>query len=127
MRALCWILPLLAVCAAADEATDRADIARTIVVFNDPARRLEILEPNADVPDLRHCARAEVSQIFLQVKAVRFVTPDVALADASATQYGTMILKHSTAAVFILKREGAVWKIDSLRIPESCLAIVPVR
>jgi hypothetical protein len=86
-----------------------------------------VLTPKADVPDLARCFRPESSQVYFEVRAIRFVTDDVALADTVMTQYGTMILNRQGRAFFVLKREGADWKIDSLRMPENCLAVVPLR
>jgi hypothetical protein len=57
-----------------------------------------------------------VSQVYFEATAIRLVTPDVAFVDATAAQYGSVILKRSTAAVFVLKREGGAWRISVMRI-----------
>ena len=44
------------------------------------------------------------------------MTPDVAFADATASQFGSVILKRSSPAMFVLKREDGVWRISVLRI-----------
>jgi hypothetical protein len=123
MRALCCILlvvPLL----RADEAADRTAIRKAIHTFNDASARPSVLTPNADVPNLAGCWRQELSQIYFEMKTVRFVTPDVALADAAANRYG--LGKQTAPAFFVLKREGAEWKIDVLRLNFNCMAIVPL-
>ena len=63
-------------------------------------------------------ARAEESADFAAVhKAVAtFNHPsDVAFVDATASQFGSVILKRSGPAMFVLKREGGVWRISVLR------------
>ena len=123
MKAIC--LMLLPLFLHADEAADRAAIGKVIHSFNDVYARQSVLVPKPDIPDLSRCWRQELSQIYFEMKSVRFVTPDVALADANANRYG--LGKQSAPAVFVLKREGADWKIDSLRLNDNCVAIVPLR
>ena len=124
MKAFCLLLlvPLL----HGDEAADRTVIRQTISKFNNDYERKSVLARDADVPDLSLCWRQEVSPIYFEVAAVRFVTPDVALADAHANRYQRMG-KQTGDAFFVLKREGDVWKIDSLRMMSNgCLTIVPL-
>jgi hypothetical protein len=123
---LCLLL-LTSLCALADRDADREAIRKAIATFNHEPERSAVLAPNADVPDLARCFRPESSQVYFEVRAIRFVTADVALADAAMAQYGTMILNRRGRAFFVLKREGADWKIDSLRMPENCLAVIPLR
>ena len=124
MKALCCLF--LALCFLhADEAADRTAIRKAIHSFNDPGARQAVLAPDADVPDLSGCWRQEVSPILFEVKSVRFVTPDVALADAAANRYS--LGKQTAPAFFLLKRSGADWKIDSLRLVNNdCVTIVPL-
>jgi len=124
MRALCCLLLLLPLLHA-DEAGDRTAIGQAIHRFNDTSARQSVLAPNADVPDLSGCWRQEVSPIYFQMKTVRFVTPDVALADAAANRYS--LGKQTAPAFFVLKRAGADWKIDALRLMNNkCVTIVPL-
>ena len=124
MRALSCLLlvfPLL----QADEAADRKAIGKAIHTFNDTTARASVLVPDADVPDLAGCWRQEVSPIYFEMKAVRFVTPDVALADAAANRYS--LGKQTAPAFFVMKRVGAEWKIDALRLMNTnCVTIVPL-
>jgi hypothetical protein len=123
MRTLC-LLAILPFCVHADEAADRTAVRKAIHTFNDVYARQSVLAPNADIPDFSRCWRQELSQILFETKAVRFVTPDVALADADANRY--QLGKQTAQAFFILKREGADWKIDSLRMMNNCVTIVPL-
>ena len=75
-----------------------------------------MLARDADLPPLDRFAGQEVSQIYFAVTAIRFVTPDVAFADATASQFGSVIVKRSSPAMFVLKREDGVWRISLLRI-----------
>jgi hypothetical protein len=121
----------LALAAAAfawgDEASDRAAIQNAIKQFNDPQTRASVLAPGADIPDLSGRPWDQRSRLYFTFKDVRFITPDVAMADATASQYGSLMLRNEPV-VFILKREGGEWKIDSLRLLWYRGAqIVPVR
>jgi len=121
----CLALAMAAV-AWADEASDRAAIQNAIKQFNDPQARASVLAPEADIPDLSGRPWDERSRIYFTFKDVRFVTHDVALADATASQYGSMMYRNQPA-VFILKRIEGEWKIDSLRLLSTPGAqIVPV-
>jgi hypothetical protein len=121
-----WLLPLVAICALADEAADRTAIRRAIELFNDPQERASVLAPDADIPSSRRCWATGRSPIYFEMKGVRFIGPDVALADATATQYSSVILKQNMPAVFILKRQGRAWLIDALRVLENCVTLVPL-
>jgi hypothetical protein len=109
--------------ARADEDSDRAAIRKVITTFNNERLRETVLGPHADVPDFSGCHEPEVSPVLFQPTRIRFVTPDVAFADAAASRYGT-IGKRSVSSVFVLKREGAEWKIDALRVLDTCARIV---
>jgi hypothetical protein len=126
MRALLFAVLLpLALQADADE--DRAAIRNTIATFNRMSERASVLVRDAQIPDFSRCWEPERSQMYFEAAEIRFVTADVALADASGNRYGRTFGRETARSVFILKREGAVWKIDSLRVFDSCLAIVPLK
>lgn len=61
-------------------------------------------------------AWSETAGPFLRVEDVRVLAPTVALADATLTWYGSMIVRSKARAVFILQKQGAVWRIASCRI-----------
>ena len=126
MRALAclFVLPLAL---SADADTDRAAIRKTIATFNRMSERASVLRRDAEIPDFSRCWQPERSQMYFETQAIRFVTSDVAVADAAGNRYGGMAGKKTAPAVFILKREGADWKIDSLRVFDKCLEIVPLK
>ena len=106
---------LFATFARADESADFAAVHKAVATFNHPAEGASVLARDTDVPPLDRFAGQEVSQIYFAVTAIRFVTPDVAFVDATASQFGSVILKRSGPAMFVLKREGGVWRISVLR------------
>jgi hypothetical protein len=115
MKALYFLLTLAAI-ASADESADSQAIRKVIATFNHASERASVLARDADVPPLDRFAGQDVSQVYFEPTAIRLVTPDVAFVDASASQFGSVILKRSTRAMFVLKREGGVWLISVMRI-----------
>ena len=154
-RILC--LPLLfAVCAWADEASDRLAIGRVLAALNEVPQRPGLFTADGDAASelerLRE-ARPLRFQILTPVsasggvtvtishepwgeatlnfpgmgplppmvivhprivsRAIRFITPDVALADAA---YVDEAGGAATPLLFVMKKEGDSWKIDSLRV-----------
>ena len=114
MKAICWIL-LLAIARAAEPDASEA-IRKAIATFNHPHERATVLARDADLSPLDRFAGQEVSQVYFEATAIRLVTPDVAFVDATASQYGSMIMKRTMPAVFVLKREGGAWHIAVMRI-----------
>jgi len=121
MRALHCAVLLPAACAWADETSDRAAIEKVVIAFNHSDRRAAVLAKDADLdPRARDSGAepwSEVSQRYFVSHGVRFVTPDVAVVDAGATQYGSLVARR-TSAFFVMRREGAAWKIVWLRVAE---------
>jgi hypothetical protein len=107
---------MLAACAWAGAVPDSEAIRQAIATFNDPHKRATVLSPGANIAPLGRLAGQEVSQVYFEANAIRFVTPDVASVKASASQYGSLILKRTIPVVFVLKREGGAWRISVLRI-----------
>jgi hypothetical protein len=120
MKALCLLLFL----AAADE---EIAIRKVIATFNHMSERASVLARKVQIPDFSRCWQRERSQMYFEPGTIRFVTDDVALVDASGNRYGGLAGKESAQAFFVLKKEGADWKIDTLRVLDSCLAIVPLK
>ena len=116
MRAVCCVLPMLAAIAWAGGTTDDEAIRKAIATFNDPHKRARVLARGADIAPLDRVGGQGVSQVYYEVTAIKFVSPDVAFVDATASQYGSVILKRTTRVVFVLKREGGVWRISVLRV-----------
>ena len=107
---------MLAARAWPGEPADSDAIRKAIATFNDPRLRATVLAPGADVAPLRRLAGQEVSQVYFAATAIRLVTPDVAFVDATGSQYGSVILKRTIPAVFVLKREGGAWLITVMRM-----------
>jgi uncharacterized protein (TIGR02246 family) len=59
---------------------------------------------------------SEVTVPLIGNESIRFLSPDVALVDASQSRYGSMIFKESVPVTLIMKLEGGQWRIFSLRI-----------
>jgi hypothetical protein len=109
------LLALAARAWAADPADNEA-IRKAIATFNDPHERATVLAHDADLSPLGRFAGQEMSQVYFEVKAIRFVTVDVAFVDATASQYGSTIMKRSMRAVFVMRREGIAWRISVMRL-----------
>ena len=100
----------------ADEPAASQAIRKAIASFNHASERAGVLARDADIPPLDRYAGKEISQVYFEPTAIRLVTPDVAFVDATASQFGSVILKRSCPAMFVLKREGGVWRISVMRI-----------
>jgi hypothetical protein len=111
---------LLAGLARADGVSDRADIENLVRSLNQAqseaaARRLFAPGALGEFERLGISQPwSEISRPYFQVQAVRFVSPDVALVDASRSQYGSLVLRRQ-AVLFVMKKEGNVWRIVSIR------------
>lgn len=109
---------------AADEASDRAAIRKTVIElraftadFDDDAELARIrtapgsLQPPEVLISTEPWGEADIfipmpGVSFIAVKKIRFLTPEVALVDA----YG------KTPVLFLLRKEAETWKIASIRI-----------
>jgi hypothetical protein len=92
-------------CALADETTGRAAIARTIAALNESTVTISHepwREATINVP----------ARVIL--KSIRYVTPDVALADATRT---------STPLLFVMKKESDNWAIASVYVLASPIKV----
>ena len=139
MKANLCLPLLLAAFAWADEPADRATIRRTIAVVNEfpwsipavaesPIAEREIEAVRRSAPPLPDSGRLTVTishepwgeatigpatMEFPRIAsgAIRFIAPDVALADADWTREdGTSLHKP---VLFVMKKVGDVWKIAS--------------
>ena len=107
---------MLAAIAWAADPADHEAVRKVVATFNNPRLRATVLARDADIAPLDRFGGQEVSQVFFEATAIRLVTPDVAFVDATASQFGSVILKRSSPAVFVLKREGGAWRISVMRI-----------
>ena len=118
---------LLAAGGFADEQSDRAAIDSLIhslrnssnvsALFTADAEnelnRLEAIELN--MAKAAHMPWSEVGPPVLVIDTIRFVTADVAIANASEMQTGSTITSR-LPVLFVMKREKDEWKIASLRL-----------
>jgi hypothetical protein len=112
-------LLLLAACARADESADSAAIRKALAIFNHVSERSAVVARDADLSPLDRFSGPEVSQVYFRVRRIRFVTPEVAFVDATASQFGSLMLKRTIPAMFVLKREDGSWRISVMRIAGS--------
>jgi hypothetical protein len=115
MKAICGIILIVAAARAAEPDASEA-IRKAIAAFNDPHQRAAVLARDADLSPLDRFAVQEVSPVYFEATAIRLVTQDVAFVDATASQFGSLIMKRTMPAVFVLKREGGAWHIAVMRI-----------
>jgi hypothetical protein len=116
MRAICGIFLILAARGWAADPADSDSIRKAIATFNNTRERTTVLARDADISPLDRFAGQELSQVYFEATSIRFVTPDVAFVDAAASQYGSMIMKRTMSAAFVLKREDGAWRISVMRI-----------
>ncbi len=118
MKVIPGILLLCASLAFADVPADRvADRTSIAQVVNSPgtAKLVSELFPAGDDSQ----ALSEVTPPHIAVQSIRFLTPEVALVDATSTQFGTMILVRRVPIWLVMKKEASGWKIASMRLPDS--------
>lgn len=65
---------------------------------------------------------SEVTPPRIEHESVRLVTPDVAMVDASWVQYGSTIMRRAQSVMLLLRKEGAEWRVASLRVAAPTLA-----
>jgi hypothetical protein len=56
------------------------------------------------------------SSSHLVIRSVRFVTPDVAVLDVTSEPNSLSNVRPGIPALFVMKRDGADWKIASVRL-----------
>ena len=57
---------------------------------------------------------SETTAPIIGKESIHFVSPEVALVDATQTQYGSLILKQSVPVTLLLKLDAGEWRIVSL-------------
>jgi hypothetical protein len=103
---------------------DDAAVRKAIGAFNQMHERASVLTSDARIPDFARCWEQETSQMYFEATGIHWVAPDTARVEARGSRYG-IGGKQTAPAVFVLKREGAGWKIESLRVWDGCLEIRP--
>jgi len=59
---------------------------------------------------------SEVTPAFIETQSVEFVSPELAVVNATQTQYGSVILKRIVPVMLLMKIEGKEWRILSMRL-----------
>jgi hypothetical protein len=130
MKAIPGILLLCASLAFADvpqnSIADRTAIQQVISSLStaNPVSVLFTADADSQLNRLTQPADGPMSEVFrpangrpyIAVQSIRFVTPDVALVDAVSTQIGSTLMRR-VPVWLVMKKEGAAWKIASLRLP----------
>ena len=76
-----------------------------------------VLTPDADLSPLERFIGPEVSQVYFEVRSIKFLSEDVAFVDARASQFGSTIMKRAMPAYFVLRRVGGEWRVAVMRVP----------
>jgi hypothetical protein len=113
---------LIASCTWADDVIDRQAIEQLIAALNSHNTPPSDLF-TTDAPDSERIIwldhedpMSEVTPPRLVIRSVRFITPEVALVDCTNTQYGSIFMARSIPVLLVIKKDGAQWKIASLRV-----------
>jgi hypothetical protein len=112
---------LVATCAWADDATDRAAIERLIAAVNNHSKPLTDVY-TADAPENERSILSaheqpwsEVTSPRITIRSIRLIPPQVALVECTNTQYGSMILVRTTLMLLVMTKDGGEWRIASVR------------
>jgi len=131
MKPLLALLLLLPAGLCADELADRHRIESVFDELNgpdgvDPAALKKHFAPDIDPREAaqfllvqgRAADRrpwSETTIPHLAIGQVRFVTPEVALVDATISQFGSVISRRDSL-LFVLRKRGADWQVVSIRL-----------
>jgi hypothetical protein len=118
---LMLVLLFLPVGAWASEATDRASIGMTMAALNDPAAKAsDVWAPGVDgAAERRKLSTGPMSEVYggkISSQSIRFVTPKIALVDATQSRFGSLILSQNVPLVLMLKKVRKGWRISELRV-----------
>jgi hypothetical protein len=129
-------LPLfLAAGLMADEAADRAAIDRAVAALNDPVQRPGALASDAEsdvdfdwlIGLHEVCCRypgvtigmnepwREMTVPRIVSDRIRFLTTSVAIVDGASTIRGAVTLAERVPLLFVLRKEGAEWRVAAVR------------
>jgi hypothetical protein len=96
-------------------------VLKVIAAFNHTWERADVLARDAQIPDFAACWKQERSQMYFKPARFRLVSPDVVEVAATGQTFGLYGVE-TVLAIFELKKEGADWKISSLRVLTPCLS-----
>jgi hypothetical protein len=117
---------LCAALAFADVPADRTAIEQVVKSLStaNPVSALFTADADSQLDRLTQPANQPWSEVFrapngrpsISVQFIRFLTPEVALVDAVSAQIGSTTFRR-VPVWLVMKKEGANWKIASLRLP----------
>jgi len=127
------VLIFFAAALLAGEFEDRAAIAKVIAALNNPHQRSRLFTDDADCPvdfsrliDLHRKydpgmigmdeAWNELTIPRVVSRAIRFITPEVAVVDGASTIRGAVTLARRVPLLFVMKKESGEWKISAVRV-----------
>jgi hypothetical protein len=144
MKVLLFLPLSLAIALAADQAEDRAAIEKVIAALNDPAERANLFLKDVDsainfdrLIDLHRLPAPPrgigMNETWRQLtvprvvsERIRFVTPDVAVVDGASTIDGAITLARRVPLLFVMKKNGAEWRISVVRmLAEAVPGVMP--
>ncbi len=89
----------------------------TVTISSEPFGEATIQFPGVQVlPGLSSNSAMEVLNPRIASSTIRFITPEVALADGTWTYRDTSGATQTIPLLFVMKKEGEDWKIASLRV-----------
>lgn len=136
MKVLLFLPLFLAAGLRADEAQDRTAIDKVIAALNDPRQRAGLFTKDVDsavdsnrLIDLHRASASDLGltigrdETWIQLTtprvvsgSIRFVTPTVALVDGASTVDGAVTIARRVPLLFVMKKEGAMWRISAVRV-----------
>jgi hypothetical protein len=120
MKALSILALLLPLSVWASEASDRADIEKTIAALNDPsAAPSAVWAPGVDGPAERtKLTGGPMSEVFggrISPGFIEFPARRTALVHATQTQFGSLILPRTVSVLIMMKKVRGGWRIQEIR------------
>ena len=121
MRQILCLSILVATCAWADDATDRAAIERLITAVNNHSKPLTDLF-TTDAPENERSMLSaneqpwsEVTSPRITTRSIRLIAPRFALVECTNTQYGSVLVVRTTSMLLVMKKDGEQWRIASVQ------------
>ena len=128
MRQILCLSILVATCAWADDATDRAAIERVIAAVNNHSQPLTDVF-TADAPENERSLLSpneqpwsEVTSPRITTRSIRLITPRFALVECTSTQYGSVLVVQTTSMLLVMKKDAEQWRIASVGAPQDPVA-----
>jgi hypothetical protein len=121
MKALSILALLLPLSVWASEASDRADIEKTIAALNDSAAAPSaVWAPGVDGPAQRAktLPGSPMSEVFggrISPGSIEFPARRTALVHATQTQFGSLILSRTVPVLIMMRKVRGGWRIQEIR------------